>query len=42
MKTIDVSIVGFDQDEVDSFKSEFVRRLYVFPTLQLAHNHFNM
>lgn len=41
MKTIDVSIVGFDQDEVDSFKSEFVRRLYVFPTLQLAHNHFN-
>ncbi len=41
MKTIDVAVVGFEHEEVEHFKNDFVRRLYVLPTLQLAHNHFN-
>lgn len=41
MKTIDISVVGFEHEEVEHFKNDYVRRLYVFPTLQLAHNHFN-
>ena len=41
MKTIDISVIGFGHEEVEHFKNEFVKRIYVFPTLQLAYNHFN-
>lgn len=41
MKIIDISVVGFGHDEVENFKNDCIGRLYVFPSLELAHNHFS-
>lgn len=41
MKTIDISIVGFGDNELKPFRRSNVDRLSIFPILELAQNHFS-
>ena len=40
MKSLDISVVGFSYDEVEKFREREIGRLSIYPTLQLAYNHF--